>query len=119
MTHHGIRRDAGGLGKTVIADVRRNHFQLFDDVFITDIVERFGADASLDVRCDHRKHIGGQSAGYTQLHEILFGLDTDSAAHEAALDRLEAEGSETLKFEAVSTVSPAFSRRISIWQISL
>ncbi len=119
MTDHCIGRDAGGLGKTVIAHIRGNHFQLLDDVLVADIVQRFGAHASLDVRRDHCEYIGSQPAGYAQLHKVLFGLDTDGAAHEAALERLDAESSATLKFEAVSTVPPAFSIRINIWQISL
>lgn len=83
MAHHGIGRDAGGLGKAVIADVGRNHFQLFDDIAIADIVQRLGADPGLDVGLDHGQHLGCKPTGDAQRHQVLLALEGYTAAHDA------------------------------------
>ncbi len=86
MADHRIRGNAGCLGKAVIPDVGRNHLELLDDVLVADVVQRFGAHACLDVRRDHRKHVSREPASDAQLNQILLGLKTDAAAHEAAFD---------------------------------
>lgn len=78
MTHHGVRRDAGGFGESVITDIGRDDLKLIHNVVITDVIQRFGADAGLDVGCNHRQNVGRQPPRYPQPDQIGFTFYADA-----------------------------------------
>ena len=78
MADDRVGRDAGRFGEPVVTDVGRDHFQLVDNVGVANVIQRFGAYAWLDVLCDHRQYICGQTPCHTQADQVGFSLDSNA-----------------------------------------
>ena len=118
VADHSVRRNTGGFGKAVIADVRWNNLQLIDDIRVTNLIQRFSADASFDMTANHGEHIRSQPSGNPKLDQIIFSLDADTRTHYIASRKLSIDG-ERPNGVTDRTVPPAFSARMSNWQMSL
>src|SRR5471032_1325744 len=70
VADHFVDRSTHGFREAVITDVTGNGLLHIDDVVVAELVEVVGGDPRLDMRRNHRQHLGSQFASNARLRYL-------------------------------------------------